>query len=65
MAAPTSAPAAAAQVQTGLRLIAREQPSFPQKAIRQGIVKGHVRVRLSVGPDGSVTHVEVTARRIR
>lgn len=52
-AAPQPTPAAA------LRLISREQPSFPAEAVRAGIAKGHVKVRLSVATDGSVTHVEV------
>jgi TonB family protein len=54
--APAAAQPAPAAV---LRLISREQPSFPAEAVRAGIAKGHVKVRLSVATDGSVTHVEV------
>jgi TonB family protein len=58
-AAPTSAAPTAVPAREALHLITREQPSFPAEAVRQGLSKGRVRVRLSIAVDGSVTHVEV------
>jgi len=42
-----------------LRLISREEPTFPREALRAGVRQGHVRVRLSIGMDGSVSQAEV------
>ncbi len=52
-------PAAAPAPATALRLIARENPGFPVEAVRKGVTSGHVRARISVSADGSVSKVEV------
>jgi protein TonB len=52
---PVAVPAPAA----ALRLISREQPGFPVEAVRKGVTSGHVRARISVAIDGSVSKVEV------
>jgi protein TonB len=52
---PQAVPSAASQ----LKLVSREQPGFPPEAVRKGVTSGHVRARISVGVDGSVTNVEV------
>lgn len=57
-AAAPIAPVAAAPSE-GLKLISREQPSFPKEAIRAGTFSGHVIAKIEVGTDGSVKNVEL------
>ena len=59
VAAPTPAPAAEAPKAIVLRLVSREEPVFPREALRNGIHQGHVRVRLTIGTDGSITKADV------
>lgn len=58
VAAPTPAPAAEAP-KAIVRLVSREEPVFPREALRNGIHQGHVRVRLTIGTDGSITKADV------
>ncbi len=57
-AAAPVAPAAPTPA-AGLKIVSREQPSFPKEAIRAGTLSGHVIAKIEVGADGNVKNVEV------
>jgi periplasmic protein TonB len=59
VAAAAPVVAAPATPSAGLKLISREQPSFPREAIRSGTLAGHVVAKIEVGTDGNVKNVEV------
>jgi TonB family protein len=42
-----------------LRPLRHDPPKFPEKALRDGIVESHVRVRLWVTPEGKVDQVDI------
>lgn len=44
-----------------LRPLSRPQPSFPIQALREGVNKGSVVARLSIGTDGRVTDVAIVS----
>jgi TonB family protein len=43
----------------GLRPLRQDPPRIPEKAVRAGILEGHVQVRLWVTPEGKVDQVDV------
>jgi protein TonB len=48
-----------AHAQGARKAISKEAPAFPSDALDEGITSGSVKVRLSVGSDGSVSKVEI------
>lgn len=62
-AAPAPPPAGPAEppAPVVLRPLSRPQPSFPVQALREGVSKGWVVARLSIGTDGRVTDVTIVS----
>jgi protein TonB len=44
-----------------LRPVSRPQPQFPSAALREGVTKGSVVARLTVGTDGHVSTVTIVS----
>jgi protein TonB len=49
------------QVPIVLRLVSRPQPSFPRAALVEGVFKGSVVARLTIGTDGRVGAVTIVS----
>jgi len=59
--APAPAPVAKPAVRRGIVRIAGDDPTYPRDAIRAGVSKGRVLVRLQIDEKGNVTDVNIVS----